>query len=51
MWFIGYITVYSYAAGFTGVLSSLGYPPPEAGVIAAVGRWALSPKRSICLSS
>jgi putative MFS transporter len=37
MWFIGYITVYSYAAGFTSVLSSLGYPPPEAGVIAAVG--------------
>jgi len=37
IWFIGYITVYSYAAGFTSVLSSLGYPPPEAGVIAAVG--------------
>jgi putative MFS transporter len=37
MWFIGYITVYSYAAGFTSVLTSLGYPPPEAGVIAAVG--------------
>jgi predicted MFS family arabinose efflux permease len=37
MWFIGYITVYSYAAGFTSVLASLGYPPPEAGVITAVG--------------
>jgi MFS transporter, putative metabolite:H+ symporter len=37
LWFIGYITVYSYAAGFTSVLTSLGYPPPEAGVIAAVG--------------
>jgi MFS transporter, putative metabolite:H+ symporter len=37
MWFIGYITVYSYASGFTSVLSALRYPPPEAGVIAAVG--------------
>ena len=37
LWFIGYITVYSYAAGFTSVLASLGYPPPEAGVIASVG--------------
>jgi MFS family permease len=37
MWFFGYITVYSYASGFTSVLSALHYPPPEAGVIAAVG--------------
>lgn len=37
MWFIGYITVYSYGAGFTAVLTSLKYPPPEAGVIVAVG--------------
>jgi len=37
LWFIGYITVYSYAAGFTSVLASLGYPPPEAGVITSVG--------------
>jgi len=37
MWFIGYITVYSYGAGFTAVLASLKYPPPEAGVIVAVG--------------
>lgn len=37
LWFIGYITVYSYASGFTSVLSALKYPPPEAGVIAAVG--------------
>ncbi len=37
MWFIGYITVYSYASGFTSVLTSLHYSPPEAGVIAAVG--------------
>jgi MFS family permease len=37
MWFIGYITVYAYAAGFTSVLTAMNYPPPEAGVIAAVG--------------
>ncbi|WP_102223526.1 MFS transporter [Acidimangrovimonas sediminis] len=37
VWFIGYITVYGFAAGFTSVLTSLHYPPPEAGVIAAVG--------------
>src|SRR5579875_1729633 len=36
MWFIGYITVYSYSAGFTSILASLKYPPPEAGVIVAV---------------
>lgn len=37
VWFIGYITVYSYASGFTSVLTALHYPPPAAGVIAAVG--------------
>jgi MFS family permease len=37
VWFVGYITVYSFASGFTVVLSALRYPPPEAGVIAAVG--------------
>ncbi len=37
VWFIGYITVYGYASGFTSVLASLKYPPPEAGVIAAIG--------------
>lgn len=37
MWFMGYITVYAYAAGFTSVLTAMHYPPPEAGVIAAVG--------------
>jgi MFS family permease len=37
MWFIGYVTVYAYAAGFTSVLTSLGFTPPEAGVVAAVG--------------
>jgi len=37
MWFVGYITVYAYAAGFTSVFTSVGVPGPEAGVIAAVG--------------
>lgn len=37
MWLIGYVTVYSFAAGFTSVLTSIHYPPPEAGVIVAVG--------------
>jgi MFS family permease len=37
MWFLAYITIYTIAAGFTSVLTSLGYPPPEAGLIAAVG--------------
>lgn len=36
-WLIGYITVYSYASGFTSVLTSLHYPPPEAGVVVSVG--------------
>ncbi len=37
MWFISFITVYGIGAGLTTVLASLGYPPPEAGLIAAVG--------------
>ncbi len=37
LWFVGYITVYAYAAGFTSVLASLKYSPPEAGVITAIG--------------
>ncbi|TRN00384.1 MFS transporter [Sulfolobus sp. E1] len=37
MWFFGYMTVYTLAAGLTSVLASLGYPPPEAGIIASVG--------------
>jgi len=37
LWFAGYITVYSCAAGFTSVLVSLKYSPPEAGVITAIG--------------
>ena len=37
MWFVAYITVYSFGAGFTTILASLSYPPPEAGLIAAVG--------------
>src|SRR5690242_5474136 len=37
VWFIGYITVYGFSAGFTSVLTAQGYEPPEAGVIVAVG--------------
>jgi len=37
IWFISYITVYTIGAGLTTVLTSLKYPPPEAGLIAAVG--------------
>ena len=37
VWFVGYVTVYGFAAGFTSILTALGYKPPEAGVIVAVG--------------
>jgi putative MFS transporter len=37
VWFIGYVTVYSIAAGLTSLLAALKFPPPEAGLIAAVG--------------
>ena len=37
VWLIGYVTVYSFAVGFTTALAALKYPPPEAGMIAAVG--------------
>lgn len=37
VWLIAYVTVYGFGAGFTSVLATLRYPPPEAGLIAAVG--------------
>ena len=37
VWLLAYVTVYTIGAGFTSVLTSLSYPPPEAGLIAAVG--------------
>src|ERR1700730_3063541 len=37
MWFIAFITVYTIGVGITTILSTLGYPPPEAGMVAAVG--------------
>jgi MFS family permease len=37
VWFIGYITVYGYSAGFSVLLTGLHYDPAEAGVISAVG--------------
>jgi putative MFS transporter len=36
VWFLGYITVYSYIAGFTVLLSTLGYPASEAGLISSL---------------
>jgi MFS transporter, putative metabolite:H+ symporter len=30
MWFVSYVTVYAFAAGFTTLLAALKYPPPEA---------------------
>lgn len=37
MWAFVYVTVYSYAAGFTSFLTALKYAPPEAGLITAFG--------------
>jgi putative MFS transporter len=37
VWLIGYVTVYAFASGFTTLLTALGYKPPEAGLIVAVG--------------
>lgn len=37
MWFVAFITVYGIGVGLTTILVSLGYPPPEAGLIAAFG--------------
>jgi putative MFS transporter len=37
VWFLGYVTVYAFSSGFTSILTALGYKPPEAGVIVAVG--------------
>jgi putative MFS transporter len=37
VWLLAYVTVYTIGAGFTSVLTSLAYPPPEAGLIAAIG--------------
>jgi putative MFS transporter len=37
VWSAAYVTVYSYAAGFVSVLTGLGLPPPEAGILVAVG--------------
>jgi MFS family permease len=37
VWFLAYVTVFGFSAGFTSMLTSLKYPPPEAGLITAVG--------------
>jgi MFS transporter, putative metabolite:H+ symporter len=42
MWFVSYVTVYSVSAGFTTLLAALKYPPPEAGLITAVGTFGFA---------
>jgi putative MFS transporter len=37
VWFISFITVYTIGVGLTTILAGLGYPPPEAGMVAAIG--------------
>ena len=37
MWLTGYVTLYSYLAGLTTILATLGYSPSEGGLIVAVG--------------
>ena len=37
VWFLAYVTVFAFSAGFTSMLSSLKYPPSEAGLIIALG--------------
>ena len=37
VWFLAYVTVFGFSAGFTSMLVSLKYPPPEAGLITAIG--------------
>jgi putative MFS transporter len=37
MWFLAYVTVYAFSAGGTSIFTALGYKPPEAGLIVAVG--------------
>lgn len=37
VWVFSYVTVYTFAAGLTSLLTALKFPPSEAGLIAAVG--------------
>ncbi len=37
VWFLAYVTVFGFSAGFTSMLVALNYTPPEAGLITAVG--------------
>jgi MFS family permease len=37
LWLTGYVTLYSYLAGLTTILATLGYSPSEGGLIVAVG--------------
>ncbi len=37
VWFLAYVTIFAFSAGMTTILTSLKYPPPQAGLITAVG--------------
>jgi MFS transporter, putative metabolite:H+ symporter len=37
VWFLAYVTVFAFSAGGTTILTSLKYPPPQAGLIIAFG--------------
>ncbi|AUW94813.1 MFS transporter [Sulfobacillus thermotolerans] len=37
VWVFSYVTVYTFAAGLTSILTALKFPPSEAGLVAAVG--------------
>ena len=43
MWFLSYITIYAFAAGFTSVLAALAYSPPQAGLLTAIAVFGFVP--------
>ena len=47
VWFFAYVTVFAFSAGFTSLLTALHYPPPEAGMIQAVGALRLPRLRAV----
>ena len=47
LWFIGYMAVYILAAGFTGLLGSIGYTASRAGVVVAIGSVGFIPATMI----
>ena len=43
VWFLAYVTVFGFSAGLISMLVSLKYPPPEAGLITAIGAFGFLP--------